>query len=257
MQEAACVFRLPLRHLALLLLLLLGTVPVWADKGVKPVDDGAGTYAKTLVDFHSKSGNSVAGKSKTEAFAVSFFGWKALRLAQLPINSFEAAHLNVCRLVLSLYDVEIDPTLVVLASRAQSPTRFIDATKAEQDVIQKFVAGKYRSKYVLDLDTMAKREPVGAWQYSLGAALGELAGKLTQWFSIPNNADYDKDVAASLGALNKLVQDAPPGTSPELLGNLKALAALGAGKVRFSLEEQYKIGAQLKSTLLSTMVFAR
>lgn len=145
-----------------------------------------------------------------------------------------------------------------MADRSASETVFITATEVEKAAIQKFVVQKYTKKYVFDIDNFAvnpkKQDPLSAWKYELGSSLGELAGMLTQWFSLPGNAKYDASVAASLKGLDNKIKEAPAGVSPDLIANLKKLSAFGSQQ-QYSLVNQHQIGAALKAALLSTMSF--
>ncbi|MBI3649423.1 MAG: tetratricopeptide repeat protein [Acidobacteria bacterium] len=237
----------------------------WAQGFGKPVDDGAGEYARKLIEFHRASVANLLKKVDIEPFAVSFYGWRALTIVRLPFNKYEGTHLTICRLALSVYDKELDEVLQTLATRPTSMTDFVEATPAEKSAVQKFVVQKYGGKYLTGLSAITagdsqaapeKKDEGAAWKYRLGAVLGELAGSVTKWFVFPNNAKYDEAISGYFASLDKLIREAPKDAPPELLTNLKQLAAFGSKKF-FAPDERQQIGAALKQTLPTTIGFAK
>src|SRR5687767_1837752 len=113
-----------------LLILVVLSANGFAQGFGKVIDDGAGEYARELINFHSANAGDLLKKKDFEPFTVSFFGWRALTIARLPFNKFEGSHLNVCRLALSIYDNELDATLQTLASRPTQKTSVVEATAA-------------------------------------------------------------------------------------------------------------------------------
>ena len=226
----------------------------------KAVNDGAGDYASALVRFHGSSVSNLLKKTDLQPFAVSFFGWRALAIARLPFNKLEGTHLDLSRLGLDIYDKELDPTLTALAARPTAMLAFVEATPAEKDAIQKFVVRKYGGKYLMPGLTEAgaeqKKDETAAWKYDLGATLGELAGSVVKWYAFPQNAKYDESISDMLRNLDKAIKTAPKDAPPDLLGNLRQLAALG-GKRSFAPEERQQIGAAIKQTLMTTLAFAK
>ena len=224
----------------------------------KYADDGSKDYAQALIAFHQETGGRIAKKKDTQPFAISFFGWKAMRLTLLPYNAYQGAHIGLCSTMIGFYDDGITATLKPLSERSKSVNDFVKATEPEKSAIQGFVVQKYTKKYVFDIDNLGlnprKSDPLSAWKYELGSSLGEIAGMLTQWFSLPDNAKFDASVSESLSALDKRIKDAPPGVSPEVTANLRKLSAFGS-QSRYSLVNQHQIGAALKAVLLSTMSF--
>jgi predicted negative regulator of RcsB-dependent stress response len=207
----------------------------------------------------------VLKKQDFEPFAVAFFGWRALAILRLPYNKFEGTHLHICRIGLDIYNDELDALLRSLADRPTTMTNFVEATEAEKDAVQKFVVRKYGAKYMPGLNAISaadgktappKMDEGKAWKYSLGAALGELAGSVTKWFAFPNNPKYDQSISQMLGNLQKEIKAAPKDAPPDLLANLNRLSAF-AGKTFFAPDERQQIGAAIKQTLLSTMAFAK
>ena len=226
----------------------------------KAVDDGAGDYASALARFHGSSVSNLLKKTDLQPFAVSFFGWRALAIARLPFNKLEGTHLNLSRLGLDIYDKELDATLTALAARPTAMLAFVEATPAEKDAIQKFVVRKYGGQYLMPelsgQPTPQKRDETAAWKYDLGATLGELAGSVVKWYAFPNNAKYDESISDMLRNLDKSIKAAPKDAPPDLLANLKQLAAFGSKRF-FAPEERQQIGAAIHQTLLTTLAFAK
>ena len=248
------------RILILLLILVLFPVYASAQGTVKFVNDGAGEYAKKLVDFHAENHNNLLKKNQTEPFAVGFFGWKSLTIVKLPFNQFEGANLKICRLALSFYDNELDAPLEILENRPKSLTTVVEATESEQQTVQKFVVQKHGGKYLgftalFSGNIDEEPDEIAKWKYSLGANLGELAGYVTKWYAFPNNARYDETIAEDLRRLDEHIKEAPPRASAELIGNLKNLRSFGS-KNKFTLVEREQIAASLKQTLFSTISLA-
>lgn len=231
----------------------------------KPIDDGTAGYARELVRFHAASTENLLKKNDFEPFAIALFGWRALAIARLPFNKLEGTHLNICRLALGIYDKEIDATLTVLSSRPTEMVSFVQSTPAELAVIQKFVVQKYGGKYLTGLTAIStgdgrtappKKDETAAWKYQLGATLGELAGSVTKWYAFPNNPKYDESISDMLRTLTQAIGQAPKDAPPDLLTNLKQLAAFGSKRF-YAVDERQQIGAALKQTLMTTFAFAK
>jgi tetratricopeptide (TPR) repeat protein len=226
----------------------------------KAVNDGAGDYAGALARFHGSSVSNLLKKSDLQPFAVSFFGWRALAIARLPFNKLEGTHLDISRLGLGIYDKELDATLQALAARPTTMLAFVEATPAEKDAIQSFVVRKYGGMYLmLGLSGQTpppKRDEAAAWKYDLGASLGELAGSVVKWYAFPNNAKYDESISDLLRGLDKAIGNAPKETPPDLLTDLRQLAAFGSKRF-FAPDERQQIGAAIRETLLTTLGFAK
>ncbi len=249
------------------MLLILVSVPVngFAQNFGDPIDDGAGEYASELIKFHLSTVGNMLKRKDTEPFAVSFFGWRAMTIARLPFNKLEGTHLNTCRMALDLYDKELNETLKILANRPTSMSSFVEATHAEKAAIQKFVVGKYGDKYMPGINALlsgndravpVKKDATDEWKYWLGGRLGELAGSITKWYAFPNNPKYDESISGYLQNIVREIQSAPKYTPPDLISNLKRLAAFGNKKF-FSPQERQQIGLALKQTLLTTLEFAK
>lgn len=248
-----------LRLVMLLPLLMCAAASGSAQQLGKLIDDGAGPYAQELVRLHAASAENLMRKKDTEPFAISFFGWRALTIVRLPFNSYEGAQLNISRLALNIYDNELDITLQPLTTRATQLTQFVEASKAEQAAVQKFVVQKYGGKYVFNFEAIEagkKLDEVATWKYNLGAVLGELAGSVIKWYAFPNYPKYDEAIAGYLRNLDKKIQEAPTGASQELLTSLRQLAAFGR-KNLFSQMEREQLGAAIKQTLMTTLSFAK
>jgi hypothetical protein len=223
----------------------------------KYVDDGTRDYSRALVPFTDGTAAHRAALEKAKPFIVGLYGFKAMRLASLPFDGLEGANIGICGTMLSIVDDEISPVLKDMAERSKKThPAFIDATEAEKAALQKFAVQKYYKKYVLDLGPppvdVRKKDPLSAWKFDAGSSLGDLAGLLTQWFSLPNNAKFDATVASQLRALEKLANEAPVGVSADFKTNLKDLAKYGA-QSQYSPAVQQEIGAAMKRALLSAM----
>lgn len=226
---------------------------------LKRLDDDAGRYGqKMAVIFDAQPGN-VAKQKAMEPFVISYFGWKAKGLSEFGVGKIEAAHLNICRIMLGVYDQQIDGTLRTIVGRAQTPTDWIDVPEVEKKAIHQFVVVKYGGKFLgFDQLMQGKTTPINEsdkWKYMLGTALGEVGGKLVNWYKFPTSVEYPKSVAKSLLNLQKDISEAPSGTSPKLLANLKKLSALGS-KTTYSEAERDEIAAALRDVLYSTLSFA-
>jgi tetratricopeptide (TPR) repeat protein len=184
---------------------------------------------------------------------------KTMRLTDLGVGKIEAAHMGISKVVLSLYDNEIESTLQAIMDRARTPVDWEDVSDAEKQAIQKFVIQKYGGKYLGITAAIEGRneqpDPNEKWKYQTGAAMGELGGMLINWYKLPNNASYQKRVSEALAGLSKYSSDAPQGTPVNFLDNLRKLSALGA-KTLFNETERDQIAAQVKQTLLASMGFA-
>lgn len=226
---------------------------------LKRLDDDAGRYGqKMAVIFEDQPGNAAKQKAM-EPFVISYFGWKAKGLSEFGVGKIEAAHLNICRIMLGVYDQEIDGTLRTIIGRAQTPTDWLDVSETEKKAIHQFVVTKYGGKF-LGFNNLLQGKPTpidqtDKWKYMLGTALGEIGGKLVNWYKFPTNANYPKYVAESLRGLEKTVSEAPSGTSPKLLANLKKLSALG-NKTAYNEAERDEVAAALRDVLYSTLSFA-
>jgi hypothetical protein len=226
---------------------------------LKRLDDDAGRYGQKMAVIFDNQPSNAAKQKAMEPFVISYFGWKAKGLSEFGVGKIEAAHLNICRIMLGVYDQEIDGTLRTIVGRAQTPTDWIDVPETEKKTIHQFVVIKYGGKYLgFDQLLQGKAVPVNEsdkWKYMLGTALGELGGKLVNWYKFPTNANYPKYVAESLRGLQKNISEAPGGTSPKLVSDLKKLSALG-NKTTYNEAERDEVAAALRDVLYSTLSFA-
>lgn len=225
----------------------------------KRLNDRSGDFGKTLAPiFENKPGDAEKQKSM-QPLVIGFYGWKAKKLTELGVGQIEAAHLDICRIILGLYDTEIDQTLKTIVGRAKTPTDWIEVSDAEQKTIHKYVVMKYGGKYlgltaILAGDYKNKPDAVEQWKYNFGAGLGELAGALTNWYKLPNNPAYHKKVSELLLNLQKQTASVPNGIPVEVLNQIRKLSALG-NKIQFNEAERDNIAATLKDTLFSSLNF--
>jgi hypothetical protein len=225
----------------------------------KRLNDRSGEFGKALAPIFGNNPGDAEKQKSMQPFVMGFYGWKAKKLAELGVGQIEAAHLDICRIMLGIYDPEIDQTLKVIIGRAKTPTDWVDVTETEQKTIHKYVVVKYGGKYLGLTEILAdnyknKPDEVQQWKYNLGAALGELAGGLTNWYKLPNNPAYHKKISELLLNLQKQTVSAPSGIPSEILTNIKKLSALG-NKTQFNEAERDLIAATLKDTLFSALSF--
>lgn len=227
---------------------------------LKRLDDDAGRYGqKIATSFENKPGDAAKQKA-LEPFVIGYYGWKAKILTQFGVGKIEAAHLNICRIILGLYDKEIDGTLTTIVGRAKTPTDWVEVSEAEQKTIHNFVVMKYSGKYlglndVLSGKTSSSVTESDKWKSMLGASLGEIGGSFVNWYKFPTSADYPKRIAQMLLNLQENIRSAPSGTSPELLANLRKLSAFG-NKTTYNEAERDQAAAALRDALFSTLSFA-
>lgn len=227
---------------------------------LKRLDDDAGRYGQKIAPiFENKSGDAAKQKA-LEPFVIGYYGWKAKVLTQFGVGKIEAAHLNICRIMLRLYDGEIDATLTTIIGRAKTPTDWIEVSDEEQKTIHKFVVMKYSGKYLGINDALAGKTSSSVsesdkWKSMLGAGLGEIGGSLVNWYKFPTSTDYPKSIAQMLLNLQENIKTAPSGTSPELLTNLRKLSAFGS-KTSYNEAERDQVAGALRDALFSTLSFA-
>lgn len=227
---------------------------------LKRLDDDAGRYGQKIAPiFENKPGDAVKQKA-LEPFVIGYYGWKAKVLTQFGVGKIEAAHLNICRIMLGLYDPELDGTLTTIVGRAKTPTDWVEVSDAEQKTIHNFVVIKYSGKYLglndaLSGKTSSSVSESDKWKSMLGASLGEIGGSFVNWYKFPTSADYPKRIAQMLLNLQENIKSAPSGTSPELLANLRKLSAFG-NKTTYNEVERDQVAAALRDALFSTLSFA-
>lgn len=225
----------------------------------KRLNEGAGDYGMKLAPLFENQPGNAAKQKAMQPFVIAFYGWKSMKLAELGVGKIEAAHLDINRVMLGLYDDEIDSLLKTIVARAQTPTDWVDVSDAERKTIHKFVVMKYGGSYLglngVISGNYKQPDKIEAWKYSFGAAMGELAGNLINWYKLPNNPSYHQKISQNLLGLQKDITAAPGGTAPELLENVRRLALLG-NKTQFNEAERDSIAAMVKITLLSTLSFA-
>lgn len=225
----------------------------------KRLNDRSGEYGKAIAPFFENKPGDAAKQKALKPFVIGFYGWKSMKLTELGVGQIEAAHLDICRIILGLYDPEIDQTLKTIVGRAKTPTDWIDVSEAERKTIQKYVVMKYGGDYTginAAISGNYNRQPdeIEKWKYNFGGAMGELAGHLTNWYKLPNNPSYHKKISEDLLSLQKQITSAPNGIPAEILNNTKKLSALG-NKTQFNEIERDNIAAAVKDVLFSTVSF--
>lgn len=226
---------------------------------LKRLDDDAGRFGQKLAPIFDNQPGNVAKQKAIQPFIIGYYGWKAKGLAEFGVGKIEAAHLDICRIMLGLYDSEIDATLKTIVGRAKTPTDWIDVTEAEKKAIHQFVVIKYGGKY-LGFDQLMQGKKTSEiseadkWKSMLGTGLGELGGSLVNWYKFPTSTTYPKKISELLLNLQKNINQAPAGTSPELLTNLRKLSALG-NKTSYNESERDQVAAALREVLYSTLSF--
>ena len=169
---------------------------------LKRLDDDAGRYGQKLIPMFENKPGDAAKRKAMEPFVIGYFGWKAKVLTNFGVGKIEAAHLDVCRIMLGLYDKEIDSTLKTIVSRAKTPVDWVDVPESERKIIHQFVVIKYTAKFMGFNDLFQEKisstvSESDKWKSGLGVALGELGGNLVNWYKFPNYANYDQTIAQS------------------------------------------------------------
>lgn len=219
------------------------------------LSDGSTDLAKQVVAVFDGPAANVKTQKDIEPTAMGFFAWRAMALTRLGIVSkVEGAHLNICRIVIGAYDKEIDATLAGITARATSVTVNVDLTEQEKSAIQKFVVQKISGKYTGLSDILAGKttetvSPVQKWQFDSAAAMGELAGMITMWYTFPNSERFDANVADGLVRLKKISSEAPAGTDSRLIAALNTLAGMGAERRRFDYPARQKVAEAFRSAV--------
>lgn len=243
--------------------LLFLCVSVFAQPKVtllKRLNDRSGDMAKEVLVFFEASPGNAEKRQAMEPFVIGFFGWKAKVVTQLGVGQIEAAHLNVCRLMLQMYDDELDTTLNTIIARAKTPVDWPLITDAEQKKIHNFVVMKNGNKYTkmlvpLDGNINNRPDPVIAWKFDTGGALGELAGNLTNWYKMPTSTSYHANISTLLKNLSRITDNVPADVPAELVINIRSLAARG-GKKQYNEAERDEIAAALAKVLNTSLRFA-
>ncbi len=247
--------------LFLLISLLLITSTMNAQPGGEFLDDGTAVYLQKLLASHGQTGSILQKQSRTKPFVVGLFGWKALQLSQLPFNKIEGQNIKICRLALSIYerDEKLAAVLTAMENRPVSNVSFVEATEDEKNSLQKLVVQRYTKAYLFDLDRPAgpqprEADPLAAWKYNLGADLGQLAGKITQWFSLTPKSGFDRSMTSDLEGLDRDLTNIP-GTIPETV--VKALRALRATASQgpYAQTQKTEVAASLARLLDAALVF--
>lgn len=227
---------------------------------LKRLDDDAGRYGQKLTPIFDGSSANAAKRNAMEPFVMGYYGWKAKVLAEFGVGKIEAAHIDICRIMLGLYDTEIDGLLKTIVSRAKTPTDWVDVSEAEKKAIHKFVVVKYSGKYMgfnelIEGKTKSQISEKDKWKSMLGSALGEVGGSLINWYKFPTSTTYPKRISELLLNLQENIKKAPAGTSAELLANLRKLSAFGS-KTSYNETERDQVAAALRDVLHSTLSFA-
>jgi hypothetical protein len=223
----------------------------------KPLDDGTGAFARRVGTWFEGPETSVAKQTAMGPFVVGLYGFKTLRITNIAVGKLESMHLNICRIMLGLYDDEIDAHLQLLIDKGAKADGYYFPTDAEKAEVQKYVIRKHGAKY-MGFTPDFKPVPidkVASWKFSAGSALGEIAADVTGWYKFPNNAAYDKNIQESLNNLGDVIGKAPSGISTNFITNLNQLKSLGS-KAKFSYPERQTIAAALAKTLISSLELA-
>lgn len=227
---------------------------------LKRLNDRSGDMAKEVLVFFEIAPGNLEKRNAMEPFVVGYFGWKAKVVTQLGVGQIEAAHLNVSRLMLQMYDDEIDTTLNTIIGRAKTPVDWPSISDAEQKTIHNFVVMKNGNKYTkilvpLDGNINNRPDPLVAWKFDTGGSLGELAGNLINWYKMPTSTSYHKNISDLLIALERVTQNVPADVPSEIVLNIRALSALG-GKKQYNEAQRDQIAAALAKVLSSSLRFA-
>lgn len=255
---------LPMRYRSIILLLtftLLFELSAFGQKVTleKPLNDGSGQFAQKVVGLFNPSPIAASKQKAMEPFVIGYFGWKALRYANLGVGKIEAIHLDFCLAGLQMYDNELEPTIKAIQARAKSPTDWLAATADEKAKIRAFVVTKHGGKYIgigrfLD-PSLPEPNKEETWRYNLGSLLGETGADITLWYIFPNNAGFDKAFGERIGGLTKNINEASAATPPDLINKLKALAALG-NKPKYTLADRQRVNEAFIAAVDATLMLA-
>lgn len=248
------------RSIALFAAIILFCVSSDAQKVTlgKRLDDGAGKLAQAF--FARIENNGTQAKiDAMEPFIIGVFGWKTQRMASLgSVGAIEAAHMDVCRMVIGFYDTEVDGTIKAIHARAKSPVNFIDLTEDEKKRIQRFAVVKQYNRFGSFDDiakgTMPEIDERSKWQFFLAAAIGEAAADVTMWYKFPNYAPFDKSFSERLERIEKQLNEAPAGIPQSFITEARTLTAFKR-KQFYTVAERDQIAAQLAKTLLAGLAF--
>lgn len=223
----------------------------------KPLADGTGPFAVEVGKWIEGPAADPAKAAAIEPFVLGLYGFKTLRTVNLGIGKLESMHMNISRIMLGVYDDELDGHLKILIDKGANAKGFYYPTDAEKSPVQKFVVQKYAAKYMgFTPDfTPVKQDPVAQWKFNVGSALGELASDVTGWHNFPNYPAYDKSMQDRLIGLEKDISSAPAGTPPAFLSDLRKLNALGT-KAKFTYPERQAVAAALAQALVSARSIA-
>ncbi len=220
-------------------------------------DPGTGDYLKALGAKIIAEPTNQRQRDAYEPFAVAFFGWNLIAMSRLKYNSLDAASMEVAQVGLSIFTNELNDVVATMAKRPTTLQTFVDATDQERAAIRKVIVQKYAMKYSAMgaiVNDEAELDEIANWKYALGASLGELAGYISQWYAYPTLPGYQEAVARNLSAMQKHLNNAPPGVTPEFRANMQKLVAFAANK-SFTVDQRSALAAALKETLLSTINF--
>jgi len=252
--------KLPFKQLPIiltLLFLLAATATPQRTQLDKPLNDGTGAVALQVGKYFEGTDASLGKQKAIEPFVMGLFGFKALRTTNIAVGKLESMHLNICRIMLGLYDNEIDAHLQSLIDKGAGSPDFYFPTEAEIAVVQKFVVRKHSARYMgftADFKPLPV-DKVAAWKFFVGSALGEIAADVMGWYKFKNNAGYNKDVQDKLRNLSNDIQKAPANVAPQFILELKGLQALSS-ITKFTRSEQETIAASLGRTLAAAKQLA-
>ena len=164
-------------------LLLTAFLNVQAQRVVpgKMLKDGSGEFAQDVTAMIASDDVTVAKVNAIEPFVLGFYGFKALRIVNLGVGAADAAQLNICRLVIGIWDKEIDGVLAAINAKPKSVFDFYFPTEDETKAVQRFVVVKQMTRWYSFLDPNddgalpPENDPISKWQHSFGMTLGETA----------------------------------------------------------------------------------
>lgn len=225
----------------------------------KPLNDGSGQLAQKVVNLFNPSPTAVSQQNAMKPFVIGFFGFKALRYANLGIGKLEAMHMDICSLTLQMYDPALAPTFKAIQTRAKTAKDAQPATPQEIEAIRKFVIIEHGGKYLglgqwfSTKQTEQNKDEM--WRYGLGSLLGEMGADITMWYVFPNQAGFDKNMSERLKSISEKIDQAPITTPPDLLNKLKTLSVFG-NKQKYTLAEKQSIAEAFKIAVDATMLLA-
>jgi hypothetical protein len=124
------------------IIVLLITADLFAQKATfdKPLNDGTGKFAQKVGTWFEGPDASVEKSSSIGPFVTGLYGFKTLSITNLAIGKLESMHINICRIMLGLYDNELDAHLKVLIDKGAKADGFYYPSETETADVQNMLS---------------------------------------------------------------------------------------------------------------------